>query len=102
LFGHKFRRQDPICGYVVDFVCREAKVIIEVDGAYHAQRMEQDRARADALEAGGYVVLRFANADVVTGVGRVLESIGRTLVARSETLPGAQFPSPGASRRPLP
>ncbi len=64
--GHKFRRQVPLRGYIVDFACFEARLIIEVDGSQHgmAEGVEADRRRDEVLERGGFAVLRFWNAEV--------------------------------------
>jgi very-short-patch-repair endonuclease len=68
LNGFKFVRQEAIASYIVDFVCREKKLIIEVDGGQHANSRSDD-ARDAALSAEGYQVLRFWNSDVLTNRG---------------------------------
>ena len=62
--GYKFRRQHPIGPYVVDFVCFEKRLIIEVDGGQHAQQVEDDNARTEWLQSQGFQVLRFWNNQV--------------------------------------
>jgi len=79
LAGWKFRRQAPIDRYVVDFVCADARVIVELDGGQHAERTEQDRARTAVLEAMGYLVLRFWDNDVLGNTDGVVETILNTL-----------------------
>lgn len=74
LGGFKFVRQEAIGPYVVDFVCREKKLIIEVDGGQHAERM-RDRMRDNALLAEGYHVMRFWNSDVLKNRDGVLSAI---------------------------
>jgi very-short-patch-repair endonuclease len=59
LQGFRFRRQVPIGGFIADFVCPQAKLIIELDGGQHAERSEYDAARTSRLEAMGYRVLRY-------------------------------------------
>ncbi len=61
--GHKFRRQVPLRGYIVDFACFDARLIIEVDGCQHgfAEAIDADRVRDAVLERGGFAVLRFWN-----------------------------------------
>jgi adenine-specific DNA-methyltransferase len=59
LGGRKFRRQHPIGPYVVDFVCIEDRLIVEVDGGQHADPACGDAARTRWLEAQGYRVVRF-------------------------------------------
>src|SRR6185503_17344639 len=76
----RFRRQAPIGRYIVDFVCFEARLIVELDGGQHAEaRQLYDAARTAWLEAEGFRVLRFWNNDVLTNTVGVLEEIVRTL-----------------------
>ena len=77
--GRKFRRQVPLLGYVADFASLDAKLIIELDGGQHAEQVEADERRTRALEAAGFLVLRFWNADVFTNLEAVLETIRATL-----------------------
>jgi very-short-patch-repair endonuclease len=77
----KFRRQEPIGKYIVDFVSMDRELIIELDGGQHNQQSEQekDEARTKWLESRGFRVIRFWNNDVllnIEGVGlRILEAI---------------------------
>ena len=71
----KFRRQQPIGPYFVDFVCFECKVIIEVDGGQHLQRASYDTDRTRWLEAQGYRVLRFWNGEVLANTDAVAQVI---------------------------
>jgi very-short-patch-repair endonuclease len=79
LAGWKFRRQAPIDRYVVDFVCVDARLIVELDGGQHVERTEQDIARTRILESMGYLVLRFWNNDVLSNTDGVVETILETL-----------------------
>ena len=79
LVGLKFRRQMPIASYVVDFCCESARLIVELDGGQHATSQEEDAKRTAALEAQGYLVLRFWNNDVLKNTDGVVESIINTL-----------------------
>jgi very-short-patch-repair endonuclease len=79
LNGLKFRRQVPIGGYVVDFCCESARLIVELDGGQHVERSEADAKRTAELEAQGYLVLRFWNNDVLRNIDGVLECIIDTL-----------------------
>jgi len=82
-FGeYKFRRQVPIGPYVVDFVCFEEKLIIEVDGGQHAEEFERDAARTEWLEAEGYRVVRFWNNDVLGNTDGVIRAIEAALHKR--------------------
>jgi len=73
--GCKFRRQAPIGKYIVDFVCHEKRLIVELDGGQHAENCETDRQRDKWLGEQGYKVLRFWNNDVLTNIEGVLETI---------------------------
>jgi very-short-patch-repair endonuclease len=81
LGGFKFVRQEAIGFYIVDFVCREKKLIVEVDGGQHAENL-RDHVRDRALTAEGYHVLRFWNSDVLKNRDGVLT----TIVAKLEEL----------------
>ncbi|MGH6988563.1 MAG: endonuclease domain-containing protein [Stellaceae bacterium] len=63
LGGFRFRRQQPIGPYIVDFFCPHAKLIIEIDGGQHSP--ERDDKRTQWLESRGYRVVRFWNNDVL-------------------------------------
>ena len=73
LMGLGFRRQLPIAGYIVDFVCPSEKLIVEVDGSQHANDRDQtyDRVRTRRLEVDGWTVLRFWNDDVLKDIDNV-------------------------------
>ena len=81
LKGHQFYRQKPIGDYIVDFFCPRAKLVIEVDGSHHlvGGMIECDRIRDDYLNSLGLRVLRFTNADVITNIDGVVESIEREI-----------------------
>jgi len=89
----KFRRQLPISGYIVDFVCLEEKVIVEVDGGQHNDRQVQDARRTAVLEKSGFRVLRFWNNEVLEKLDSVLEEILRAVEA-----PPSPQPSPASGR----
>jgi very-short-patch-repair endonuclease len=73
--GFKFRRQQPIDHYIVDFVCFENRIIIEVDGGQHAAENNKDRERDSYLQQLGFNVLRFWNNEVFQNTTGVLEAI---------------------------
>ena len=75
--GRKFRRQVPIGRYVVDFVCFEARLIVELDGGQHAARQPYDAQRTTWLESQGFRVLRFWNTEVLGSVEAVKEVIAQ-------------------------
>ena len=73
--GLKFRRQQPIDNYIVDFVCFDNRIIIEVDGGQHADENNKDRERDFYLQQCGFKVLRFWNNEVLQNTNEVLEII---------------------------
>ncbi len=94
--GAKFRRQEPILGFVADFVAHDHRLIIELDGGQHAeQRAAHDERRARMLEQAGFRILRFWNTDVIDNLDGVLETIRARLeetpILRSQPS-GREFP----------
>jgi very-short-patch-repair endonuclease len=77
--GHKFVRQLPISGYVCDFVCREKRLVVEVDGGQHSESVA-DAIRDRRLSEDGYRVLRFWNNDVLGNLEGVLTTIQSELL----------------------
>lgn len=75
MYGHQFNRQFPIGNYVVDFICRELNLIIEIDGSSHFSKSESDSKKQDYLESLGYELLRFSEAEVVHRLDDVVEKI---------------------------
>lgn len=91
LLGFKFVRQAPVATYIADFACREADLIIELDGGQHAedQAVRYDRRRSEVLHQHGYAVLRFWNTDVLLQIDGVLKLIAAHL--RKAPSPGLRF-----------
>jgi very-short-patch-repair endonuclease len=89
--GLKFKRQKPMGRYIVDFVCIERRLIIELDGGQHTEQVAYDQHRDAWLHSQGYTVLRFWNNEVMQQLEGVLEQI-RGAIALS---PG---PSPTCGR----
>ncbi|MCF8719556.1 endonuclease domain-containing protein [Nitrospina gracilis] len=81
LQGNKFRRQVPLATYVVDFVCMEKQVVVEVDGGQHLDSAK-DAKRTAALEDQGFQVLRFWNNEVLQNLDGVLQVILENLEKR--------------------
>jgi very-short-patch-repair endonuclease len=78
--GAKFRRQVVIGRYIVDFACRlPGMLVIELDGDTHGVQADYDERRTALLEARGYRVIRFTNADVAGNIDGVLEAIADAL-----------------------
>ncbi len=75
--GFRFRRQVVLAGFIADFACYEARLVIEVDGATHStdEELARDAARSAAIEAHGFSILRFANDEVFRNLDGVLETI---------------------------
>jgi very-short-patch-repair endonuclease len=77
LDGHKFVRQERIGPYYADFVCRETKLVVEIDGATHStdEEIAKDQARTAFIERAGYRVVRFTNEEVYNQADRVCDAI---------------------------
>ena len=89
----KFRRQFPIGRYIVDFVCHQYNLVIEIDGGHHAEQQDYDAVRTEWLKSQGFDVIRYWNNDVLTEMESVLESIGDALKKR-----GASYSPPPSPR----
>ncbi|MGZ5229847.1 MAG: endonuclease domain-containing protein, partial [Burkholderiales bacterium] len=79
LAGYRFRRQVPVGGYIADFACVEAKLVIELDGGQHVDRHGYDEHRDLRIAAEGFRVLRFWDNQVFLETQAVLEVILRAL-----------------------
>lgn len=75
LCGCKFRRQYPVASYIVDFVCLERMLVVEVDGSQHQEQENYDNDRTKELKEMGFRVIRFWNNDVLNRIDSVLEAI---------------------------
>lgn len=75
--GAKFRRQQPVAGRVADFLCEQARLIIELDGGQHAP--DRDALRTRTIEAAGYTIVRIWNHDVLQNTEGVVEEIRAAL-----------------------
>jgi very-short-patch-repair endonuclease len=84
LGGHKFQRQAEIGPYIVDFLCRERAIIVEIDGdtPNSDSEIERDRQRSAFLEANGYAMFRAWNSDVYTNLIGVLDGLLMLLDSR--------------------
>ncbi len=88
--GYKFSRQMPVGPYFCDFLCRQAKLVVELDGYSHDLSVAADERRDHFLRAQGFHVLRFTNAEVEQNVEGVVSAISAALSA---------MPTPGPSRK---
>ncbi len=79
--GYKFRRQKPIGEYIVDFLCFEKKLIVELDGSQHNKddSIKRDMTRDNLLTKNGFRILRFWNTDITTNLNGVLMKIKEEL-----------------------
>ena len=80
--GDKFRRQHSIQDFIVDFVCMDRRLIVEVDGSIHDRQKDYDAYRTQQLNYHGFKVIRFTNQDVLKDRSTVLERIKAELQAR--------------------
>ncbi len=81
LSGFKFKRQYPIGNYIVDFACREAKLVIEIDGGQHntSNGISYDEIRSEYLKHAGFMVLRFWNNEIDENIEGVYQKIAELL-----------------------
>ncbi len=91
--GVRFRRQQPVGPFIVDFYCAEAGLVVELDGKGHAEQAGYDERRTQWLAARGLTVLRFRNEEVLDRP----QDVYRAVMAALQT-----HPHPGASRHPSP
>ena len=80
LRGFKFRRQQPIGSFVVDFYCDEAGLIVEVDGPIHEHQQDADRQRQELLESLGLRVLRIQADEIISDIDTVLTQLDTVLL----------------------
>jgi len=90
LGGYKFKRQHPIGNYIADFVCLEAKLIVELDGGQHAEQQEYDAKRDAFFKFQGFRVMRLWNCNFLEHQ----DAVARKLLAE---LDGGEAPSPQPS-----
>ena len=75
LHGLHFRRQQSIAGYIVDFYCHAANVVVEVDGEVHDFQIAEDKYRDQILKEKGLKIIRFRNEEIRNNVQDVLAKI---------------------------
>jgi very-short-patch-repair endonuclease len=98
LAGSHFRRQALIGPFIVDFVSRKARLVIELDGGQHDEQRFADTSRTRKIEASGYRVLRFWNNDVLGNIDGVLTEIQSALTPTPDPSPHGG----GESQRSVP
>lgn len=98
----KFKRQKPMGRYIVDFVCVERRLIIELDGGQHSEQVAYDQRRDAWLRGQDYTILRFWNNEVMQQLEGVLERIRCSVTLSPSPSPtsgrGEQVPSPACGR----
>ena len=89
--GLHFRRQQIIAGFIVDFYCHPAHLIIEVDGEVHKSSAKYDQERDRVLESHGFRILRFRNETILTDLSSALAEIRATAeIGLSDAVPPSQ------------
>jgi very-short-patch-repair endonuclease len=85
--GHRFRRQVPFGQYIADFVCHDARVIVEIDGGQHDLSSPEEAKRTRFLENQGYRILRFWNNEVLSNLAGVCAMIAHHLRRHPHPVP---------------
>lgn len=106
--GYQFRRQRPVLNYIADFMCKEVRLVIEVDGITHDSKLQKDEHRADELRRAGFCVLRFTDEEVLTNIHgvtgeieRVIDELTTPLIPRQRGTAFSPSPSGGGWERTL-
>ncbi|MDD4902116.1 MAG: endonuclease domain-containing protein [Patescibacteria group bacterium] len=97
--GYKFRRQQGVGKYIVDFFCPELKLVIEIDGATHEteEEIKQDKIRQIFLESLGLKILRYRNLEIKEGLGGLVQYLIKFLKERDNEINHPQEPPPNPS-----
>ena len=106
--GARFRRQHPLFGFIADFCCAEARLVVELDGDSHAESEGYDRWRTGLLNQRGYRVVRFLNQEVIENIDGVIEKIWEEIhtappesSAASESSGGQEIQTPPPRSSPV-
>jgi very-short-patch-repair endonuclease len=94
LQGAKFRKQMWLAGYVADFACPDARLVVEADGSQHAENVEYDADRERAFAHLGWCTLRFWNNEIIENLDGVLTVIANALPSPSRPASPTACPSP--------
>ena len=97
--GHQFRRQRPVLRYIADFLCKELKLVIEVDGITHQcdETEVKDKRKTRDLECAGFKVIRFTDEEVLKNMNGVMERIERVVEEMEMSSPPPAPPPAGDS-----
>ncbi|MDX5348595.1 MAG: endonuclease domain-containing protein [Hymenobacteraceae bacterium] len=98
--GYSFLRQRPVFSYIADFMCKELKLIIEVDGYSHNLKTEEDYKRDAELTEAGFTVLRFSDDEVMKDLSNVQRVIENWIVERKKAF--SYCKSEGVNHPPTP
>lgn len=88
IYGYDFDRQTPINNYIVDFCCKELKLVIELDGIYHDFKVEYDQRRHKRIESFGVKIIRFEENQVLKDIEPVLNEISYWVKQRVKLIYG--------------
>ena len=100
LEGRKFKRQQPLGHYIVDFVCFEAMLVIELDGGQHADQVNEDAERTRWLETQGFRVLRFWNNELIENMEGVWAVVSTALSPSPQPSPARERELNGEQNEP--
>ena len=101
--GYQFMRQKPLGRYIVDFLCAQLLLIIEIDGESHADKEQHDTGRQKNLEAQGFTVLRFDDRAVKARTSSVVEAIHHWIEEwEKQQPPHSPFSKGDEERKPPP
>ncbi|HHT9146303.1 MAG TPA: endonuclease domain-containing protein [Candidatus Wunengus sp. YC61] len=102
--GYQFRRQRPVLRYIADFLCKELKLVIEVDGITHQdeETWVKDKRKTSDLEGAGFKVIRFTDEEVLKNMNGVIERIERVVEETEMSSPPPAPPPAGDSYHCLP
>lgn len=99
LQGFKFKRQQPLGNYIVDFVCFQTRLIVEADGGQYADQVEYDTRRDEWLKSQGFKILRFWNNDILTNTEGVLATILKPCMDYADTPSPHPLPHQGGGAK---
>jgi very-short-patch-repair endonuclease len=85
--GVRFRRQHPVNFFIADFYCHQVKLVVEVDGEIHRDKIEHDDGRSAEMEKFGIVIIRFTNYEVENSIQNVINKIETIINDRLKSPP---------------